>query len=211
MSLLHSVGNSISVEIVQASSVSSLQVVGNSVAVSVVQASLESTEASSLSIRSLSFERVGNSVSVEIESLRSREDSLRLETRLEASGLVHASLELIGNSVSVQIGEASDGSSTQVSHGKDSVVSVRSFNDLLVDGQSLLDQDGSVNLLVDDRLHLLNDLVDDGLVNDWSIGHSLRHGCSNLSGGEVSWSRSLSKEDRVVLDDGSSCLSRKGN
>jgi len=215
VSLLHSVGNSISVQVVQASSLSSLQVVGNSVSVSVVQTSLESRETGSLSIRSLSLEAVWDSVSVEVESLRSREHSLRLETRLETGGLIHASLELIGDAISIEIGESSGigsggrRSESHVVHGQDSVVNSRGFDDLLVDGEGLLDEDGSVDLLVDDGLNFLDDLVDDGLMDDGGILDGSRHGGGNLSSRKVSGGRSLGQEGRVVLDDGSSSLSRQ--
>jgi len=86
------------------------------------------------------------------------------------------------------------------------VVRVGGLDDLIIDGQGLLDENGSVDLLVDDGLHLFDDPVDDGLVNDGGIGDSLGHGGGNLSGREVGGSRSLSQEGRVVLDDGGSSL-----
>jgi len=246
--LLHSVRDSISVEIVEASSRGEglLKVVGDSVHVSIVQASLESSEASlavsslsleavgnsvsveivessellssktGLSIRSLSLEVVGDSVSVKVQSLRSREHSLGLETRLEASGLVHASLELIGDSISIEIGESSGvgsggRSDSHVVHGQDSVVDSRGLDDLLIDGKSLLDEDGSVDLLVDDGLDFLDDLVNDGLMDDGGILDGSRHGGGDLSGRELGGHRSLGQESRVVLDDGGSGLSWESN
>jgi len=86
------------------------------------------------------------------------------------------------------------------------VVSVGSLDNLLVDGQSLFDENGSVDLLVDDWLNFFDDSVDNGFVNDGSIGDSLAHSGGNLSSGEVAGSRSLGQKGRVVFDDDGSSL-----
>jgi hypothetical protein len=121
-------------------------------------------------------------------------------------------LELVGDSISVKIGESGSGgdrSNSKISHGQDSLVSMGSLDDLLIDGKSLLDEDWSVDLLVDNRLDFLDDLVDNGLVDNGGILNDGRSSGQNLLGGEISWGRSSSQECGVVLDNGSSGLSGK--
>jgi hypothetical protein len=122
-------------------------------------------------------------------------------------------LELIGNSISVEIGESSggggDGSDSKISHGQYILVDVWGLDDLLIDGESLLDEDWSIDLLVDDWLDFLDDLVDNGLVDNGSILDNGRSSSQDLFGGEISGSRSSSKECGVILDNDCSSLSGK--
>lgn len=85
------------------------------------------------------------------------------------------------------------------------------FNNLLIDGKGLLNKDGSVNLLVNDRLHFLDDLVNNGLVDDGSILDGLRSSGGDFSGREIGRGRSLGEESGIVLHDGGSGLGGQGS